>query len=350
MATINSREDQDGITIGWQAIVRRKGHPSQTRTFRAKRDAEAWARGVESDMERGIWRDRSEAESTTLGECIQRYLTEVTPRKKNSHPEALKLEQWLRRPLSKRFMASIRGKDVADVIKDMESEGKGGNTIRLHLAVFSHLFKVAKTEWGMESISNPYEAVRKPKIAKGRDRRLVDDEEERLLAACAESGNLWLHPLVVLAIETAMRSGELVETWALNKETGQREKASIGLQWSDVDLKRRTAHLPETKNGNARTVPLSSRAVAVLEALPCNLDGRVFGTTYDGAHQAFVRACRRADIEDLRFHDLRHEAITRLAEQGLTILELQAISGHKTMQMLLKYTHLRAEDLALKLK
>ena len=346
MATINSREDQDGITIGWQAIVRRKGHPSQTKTFRAKRDAEAWARGIESEMDRGIWRDRSEAESTTLEECIQRYLTEVTPRKKNNHPEALKLDQWLRRPLSKRFMASIRGKDVADVIKDMESEGKSGNTIRLHLAVFSHVFKVAKTEWGMESLSNPYEAVRKPKVAKGRERRLVGDEETRLLLACAEAHNPWLRPLVVLAIETAMRSGELVETWGLNKETGAREKASIGLQWSDVDLTKRTAHLPETKNDDPRDVPLSSRAVAVLEALPRNLDGRVFGTTYDGERQAFVRACKRAGIEGLRFHDLRHEATTRLFEKGFNPMEVSAITGHKTLQMLKRYTHLRAEDLA----
>jgi integrase len=104
------------------------------------------------------------------------------------------------------------------------------------------------------------------------------------------------------------------------------------------------------KNGEARTVPLSSRAVATLEALPRNLDGRVFGATYEGIHQAFVRACRRADIEGLRFHDLRHEAISRLAEHGLSIQELQAISGHKTMQMLVRYTHLRAENLALKLK
>ena len=346
MAGFYEQTDQDGITIGWQAKVRRKGYPAQTKVFRTKREAESWARSIESEMDRGVWRDRSEAESTTLGECIQRYLAEVTPRKKNSYPEALKLEQWLRRPLSKRFMASIRGKDVADVIKDMESEGKGGNTIRLHLAVFSHVFKVAKTEWGMESLSNPYEAVRKPKIAKGRERRLVDDEEERLLAACAESGNRWLHPLVVLALETAMRSGELVETWGLNKETGEREKLSIGLQWSDVDLTRRTAHLPKTKNDDPRDVPLSRRAVAILETLPRNLDGRVFGTTYDGERQSYVRACRRAGITGLTFHDLRHEATSRLFEKGLNPMQVAAITGHKTLQMLKRYTHLRAEDLA----
>jgi Phage integrase family. len=113
-----------------------------------------------------------------------------------------------------------------------------------------------------------------------------------------------------------------------------------------VDLKKRTAHLPKTKNGEARTMPLSSRAVATLENLPRNLDGRVFGTTYEGIHQAFVRACRRAGIADLRFHDLRHEATSRLFEKGFNPMEVSAITGHKTLQMLKRYTHLRAEDLA----
>ncbi|MHB1895019.1 MAG: site-specific integrase [Candidatus Dormibacteria bacterium] len=105
-----------------------------------------------------------------------------------------------------------------------------------------------------------------------------------------------------------------------------------------MNLRKRTAHLPKTKNGDARTVLLSSRAVATLEALPRTLGGRVFGTTYEGIHQSYVRACRRAGIKGLTFHDLLHEAISRLAEHGLSIQELQTISGHKTMQMLVRYT------------
>ena len=113
-----------------------------------------------------------------------------------------------------------------------------------------------------------------------------------------------------------------------------------------MDLKKRTAHLPKTKNGEARTVPLSSRAVVTLEALPRNLDGRVFGVTYEGIHQSYVRACRRASITGLTFHDLRHEATSRLFEKGLNPMQVAAITGHKTLQMLKRYTHLRAEDLA----
>ena len=106
------------------------------------------------------------------------------------------------------------------------------------------------------------------------------------------------------------------------------------------------SHLPTSKNGDARTVPLSSRAVVTLEALPRNLDGRVFCATYEGVKQSYNRACKRANITGLTFHDLRHEATSRLFEKGFNPMEVSAITGHKTLQMLKRYTHLRAEDLA----
>lgn len=164
MAGFYEQTDQDGITIGWQAKVRRKGYPTQTKVFRAKREAEVWARSIESEMDRGTFAPRGEAEKTTLGECFEQYLTDVTPTKKVSSQDAEKrfIRQWLRRSLSSRTMASIRGVDVANVIKEMEAEGKGANTIRLHLAALSHLFSVAKSNWGMASLDNPVSSVRKP--------------------------------------------------------------------------------------------------------------------------------------------------------------------------------------------
>jgi integrase len=329
MATITPRKDQDGNVIGYQVHIRKRGHPTQTKTFRGKRDAEAWARLIESEIERGIWRDRSEAESTTLKECIERYLSEVTPRKKNGHPEALKLQQWLRRPIASRFMSTIRGRDVAEVIKEMEGEGKSGNTIRLHLAVISHLFKVARTEWGMEAISNPVESVRKPRLPQGRERRLVGNEEERLLDACRADENHDIMYIVQFAIETAMRRSEI-----------------CGLRWENVDLSGRVAMLPDTKNGTFRRVPLSSVAVSVLTSFPRRLDGQVWDVKPDTVTQAFTRICKRAGIDGLTFHDLRHEATSRLFEKGFNPMEVSAITGHKTLQMLKRYTHLRAEDLA----
>jgi integrase len=131
-----------------------------------------------------------------------------------------------------------------------------------------------------------------------------------------------------------------------DQETDERPVQTAGLLWVNVDLQKRTATLPMTKNGTARVVPLSSVAVDVLRGMPRSLDGRVFGTTYEAIHLSFTRACKRASIEDLRFHDLRHEATSRLFEKGLNPMQVAAITGHKTLQMLKRYTHLRAEDLA----
>jgi integrase len=139
--------------------------------------------------------------------------------------------------------------------------------------------------------------------------------------------------MVQLALETAMRQGELRR-----------------LRWEHIDLHRRTAHLPDTKNGEARTVPLSTSAVAVLRALPRALHGDLFpGVTTEAVKRSYMRAIRRAGIEGLRFHDLRHEATTRLFEKGLNIMEVASITGHKDLRMLRRYTHQKAEDLARKL-
>lgn len=328
MATITQRKDQDNIVIGYQAQVRKKGHPTQTRTFRTRRDAEAWARGIESEMERGIWRDRSEAESTTLAGCIDRYLREVTPGKRHNRQEVSRLGIWAKRPVAKRFMSAIRGRDVAEVIQDMEAEGKAPNTIRLHLAVLSHLFKVARTEWGMESLTNPVELVRKPRLPQGRNRRLVGDEETRLLAAC-DAMNPELGDIVRFAIETAMRQGEI-----------------MSMTWSMLNLPGHHVHLDKTKNDVTRDVPLSSTAERILAGLPRRLDGQIWTYTQEGMRTSYNKALVHAGIEGLTFHDLRHEATSRLFEKGFNPMEVSAITGHKTLQMLKRYTHLRAEDLA----
>lgn len=331
MASVTPSYDREGEHIGWQCAVRKKGYPPQYKTFRTKREAEAWAGVIESEMTRGVWQDRSESEGTTLAECLDRYRLEVVPTKKGGRRELDYVRQWTARPIAHLYMASIRGKDVAQAIRDMEGEGKGGNTIRLHLALLSHLFKVAKTEWGMESLSNPCEAVRKPKLPRGRDRRLVDDEESRLLPAC-RLVNPELESIVIIAIETAMRQGEI-----------------LGLTWDKVNLSQRTVKLEETKNGSRRIVPLSSVACKVFADLSRRIDGRVWNYGQEGVKCAFPAACRRAGIEGLRFHDLRHEATSRLFEKGFNPVEVSSITGHKTLEMLKRYTHLKAEDLAKRL-
>ena len=335
MAGFYEQTDQDGIIIGWQAKVRRKGYPTQTKVFRAKREAEVWARSIESEMDRGTFAPRGEAEKTTLGACFERYLVEVTPRKKagrGQDGERGFISQWLRRPISQRVMSSIRTVDVSAVMRDMEKEGKGPKTIRLHLAVLSHLFNVAKDNWGMESLDNPASRVHKPKLPGGRERRVHPGEVGALLGA----SSLPIACLIALALETAMR----------------REEIAL-LKPGDIDLRNRSIFLPKTKNGDPRTVPLSPAALETLSMVTPKSENSLFGLSGDGIDSAWDRVRIAAGIpkgwndDALHFHDLRHEATSRLFERtDLDMMEIRAITGHKNLQMLARYTHLRTANLA----
>jgi len=237
----------------------------------------------------------------------------------------------MRLPLARRFVASIRGVDIAR-FRDERLRKVTPSTVKRDLVLLGHVFEVARKEWGI-NFHNPVRDIKLPSDNRPRDRRLQAGEETRLLDACRTARNPWLLPIVQLALETAMRQGELIR-----------------LRWEHIDLNRRTAHLPDTKNGESRTVPLSTTAIRELRALPRSLHGQAFpGVTTEAIKRAYIRAVRRAGIEDLRFHDLRHEATTRLFEKGLNIMEVASITGHKDLRMLRRYTHLKAEDLARKL-
>lgn len=326
MASFIARKGPGGHRV-WQTHIRRRGYPAQVRTFDKKAEAQAWAAEVESELARGVFVSRAEAEGTTLTEALDRYEREVTPHKKSAHDERYKLKAWRTSNLSRRSLASIQGKDLA-AWRDAEiRRGSSASTARRKLALFSHLFEIARKEWGMESLINPVENIRLPPPGQPRTRRLVDDEEARLLATAKIYGGE-IGPIITLAIETAMRRGEI-----------------SAMQWENLDRKSRVLLLPETKNGTPRRVPLSSRALAALDGLPRRIDGKVWDMKPDSISQAFDRVCLSAGVEGLTFHDLRHEATSRLFEKGLNPMEVAAITGHKTLQMLKRYTHLRAEDL-----
>ena len=317
----------------WRTLIRRRGYPPLTRTFDSKMQAEAWARQIEGEMDRGVFVSRAEAENTTLADALDRYATEVSSVKKTANREIYTIRWWQTSALGPRSLASIRGKDIASVLAAKEAEGAAPHTIHLYLALLSHLFTMARRAWGMEGLSNPTEFVRKPKLPQGRDRRLVDDEYPRLLTAAQAYGGE-IGPLITWAIETAMRRGEIA-----------------AMRWEHLDRKDRVLLIPETKNGTPRQVPLSTVALAALDTLPRHTDGRVWSMRPNSISQAFERVCRlasagkAADIKGLTFHDLRHEATSRLFEKGLNPMEVAAITGHKTLQMLKRYTHLKAKDL-----
>lgn len=314
----------------WRAIIRLKGFLPVTKTFDTKEEAKVWAGETEAKMKRGTFVDRAEVERTTLHEALDRYLREVTPGKKGAATETNTIRRLQRHPLALRSLAVVRGVAVAEY-RDERLKTVTANTVRIELALLSHLFTIALKEWGLP-VDNPVRAIRLPKLPKGRERRLNGDEEARLLAACKRSRSPWLEPIVRFAIETAMRQSEI-----------------LGLRWEDVDLSRPVATLYDTKNGDTRIVPLSSQAVAVLREIPRSFDGRMFPVAQSSLEHSFHNACVRAEITGLRFHDLRHEATSRLFEKNLTIMEAALVTGHRTLQMLKRYTHLRADDVAKKL-
>ncbi len=339
MATIRKRGEYQ-----WQAIVKRKGHPLVSKTWNTRREAEAWARQVESEIDRGIFISRAEAEKTTVADLIERYRLEELPKKRgNGFGPALKA---LEAGLGKYSVAGLSSKIIADYrqkrLKSTSSRGEAfsPDTVRKEINLLSRIIDLAGKEWGVVLPANPCKMVARPPAGKARDRRLEGDELKRLL----EASEPHMAAIIEFAVETAARLGEL-----------------LSVKWADVDLKKRVMIVRGiddrgTKNDDAlRAVPLSSRAVEImknLKALPRSIDGRVFywWKASDSFNKTWRRACARAGIEDLRFHDLRHEATSRLFEKGVfDSMEVASITGHKTLSMLKRYTHLRAEDLAKKL-
>jgi integrase len=317
----------------WQVKIRKKGFGTLTETFIDKHNAEVWARKTESEIERGAYiDDLDEARTTTIKEAAARFEIEHLDRLRHGRREKNRLASLLEATKwGSISLANLKSKDVAAYVRKREAAGCKPDTIRLDLALISKLYKHAKTEWSLESLKNPVDAVRRPSLrGTARDRRLEEGEEELLLNAAKPD----LRPVILFALETAMRREEIAT-----------------LTWPHIDIKKRTAHLPKTKNGEARTVPLTSKAMEILQSIPRRIDnGPIFGLTKDQITDKMRSTVKRAGLEDLRFHDLRHEATSRFFERGtLDMMEIATITGHKTMHMLRRYTHLRAEDLAEKL-
>lgn len=341
----------------WKAVIRKTGFPTTVKTFRLKRDAEDWARRTEDEMVRGLFVQRAPAERLTFEKAMQRYLAEVTPTKR---PMTQTAERRRAVPLIEFFgkyslaavtaelIAQYRdrrlaGEDRKD--KDGNAIPRAANTVRLELALLGHLFTVAVKEWGLGLTYNPVLNIRRPAPGAGRNRRLDADEEAKLLAAVDNHSNPMLRWIVRIALETGMRSSEIAT-----------------LRRNQIDLDRRIVRLLETKNTLPRTVPLTINATALFqEALaypvrPLDTDLIFFGEPgQDGQRRPYnfnkvwLDIKRSVGCADFRFHDLRHEVVSRFVEAGLSDQEVSAISGHKSMQMLKRYTHLRAEDLVGKL-
>lgn len=314
MASLRKRSDR------WEARIRRSGQPTQTKTFTLKSDAIQWARETELSIERGHITQRPQEFSMNLEEAITRYLSEVAVHHKGYEVERYRLNKLADRLGKTRTLSSISKTDVA-TLKTKRLTRVSSGTVRRELNLLSSLFSMAKNEWGGACLTNPVTAIKRPPDSVARDRRLTPFEKEQLVSEAIRSGNAVLHSAILIALETAMRQGEILK-----------------LKWSDIDFYREQITVRDTKNGLNRVIVMTNRLTVHLLAQEQSSD-RLFEISASGVQQAFRKLVRRLQMHDLRFHDLRHEAISTFFEMGLSVPEVQLMSGHRTLDQLMRYSH-----------
>ncbi len=330
MATIRKRRGK------WQAIVRRAGHPSTTRTFTNKKDAELWAKSKEVQLEQSILpnSNKSVLKSTTLRDLVIRYRDTVTVYKKAGDTEALILNAFLRDPICKKTLAQLTTADFARY-RDKRLREIKPETVKRQLTPIRNMFNIARKEWGVP-VQNPLEDLTLKVNEQKRDRRLQDGELDVIIRVATDHArNSYIIPIIIFALETGMRRGEI-----------------LSIKWQHIGFDSRSLLIPDTKNGQSRIIPLTPKAIQILQTLRDNKDGKgsdVFPLTANAFRLAWTRVIKKTGIQNLRFHDLRHEAISRFFEMGLNIAEVSSISGHLDVKMLFRYTHPKVGDILQKL-
>ena len=348
MASIRKRANKDGTT-SYRVDIRLKGHPAERATFKRLTDAKAWIQDTESAIREGRYFKTREAQKHTLSELINRYIRDVLPTKPKQSTDQKQQLEWFKDEIGAYTLADVTPAKIVECRDKLLTETlKTGKvrapaTVVRYLAALSHAFTIAVNEWEWLDDS-PMRKVKKPALPRGRVRFLsedtadssgktIDGERTRLLKVCEKSDNPYLYTVVVLALSTGMRQGEI-----------------MGLTWDDVDIHQGRITLYETKNGEIRVVPLVGRALELLKTrrdkkvrrIDTNLlfPGKVKRGKSMDLRAPWKTALRTAGIEDFRFHDLRHSAASYLAMNGASLAEIAEVLGHKTLQMVKRYSHL----------
>ena len=307
----------------------------QSATFKRLTDARKWVQQTESAIREGRHFKTSEAKRHTLTDAIERYITEVIPTKPKNAINQVGQLKWWQENLGAYSLADItpaliaQHRDKLAITPSQRAESRSPATVNRYLAVLSHLFTIAMKEWGWIE-DNPLRKVTKPKEPRGRVRFLSDEERAHLLVECQNSESKFLYTAVVLALSTGGRRMEI-----------------LGLQWKDIDFNRQIITLHETKNGERRVLPLAGRALELIKQTskvrhmncPFVFPGKNLTTPVD-LRAPFETALKRAEINDFRWHDLRHSCASYLAMNGASLAEIAEILGHKTLQMVKRYAHL----------
>ena len=305
----------------WSAQVRVSGWRSFNRTFRTKSDALKWINNLELKLRSSDAPDTVNSQKTTFAKLIEKYAIEVSPSHKGAGAEIYRLKSIARSWLG-RIDVRYLNKHQFNQYRDDRLKNVSGGSVCAELALMKRVLETAKRRWGVGIPYNPILEIEFPRGSNPRNRRLRIGELERLLAAASSQRNIYIAPIIEFAIETGMRRSEI-----------------LNLRWVDIDLDSGFAFLSDTKNGEDRRVPLTKTARDVLSRLP-RQDERVFPISANCVRLAWERTRNKAGISDLRFHDLRHEAVSRFFEMGMSVPEVALISGHKDVRQLFRYTHL----------
>ena len=321
MATIRKRNGR------YQVQIRKGSHPLITRTFARLADAKKWVGTTEYEIEHGLYEASPAPGFASIADLIDHYLL-LTEEETLSDSEFYRFKR-LRKHFGSILIRGFKGSHLARY-RDLRLKHIKPATLVRELSLLRRILRIAQEDWDVGILPNPLDRFTVKGQRGSRERRLEGDEEKRLLAACKAARNPWLLPTVLLALETGMRRGELLNA--------RHEHLKNGL-----------LTIPKTKTGTPRTIPLTPNAQEIIAALPRSITGLLLPISSNALRLAWGRARQRAGIEDLHFHDLRHEAISRFFEMGLSIPEVALISGHKDYRMLARYTHLRAENISWKL-
>ena len=322
MASIRKRNGK------WQVQVRRSGIGSTAKSFVSKSAALKWGYEQELSMESGLF-GLICPKDVTLGTLLERYRLEITPAKRGAPQETRRINRLMRDSISLKTISELSPTALAR-FRD-ERLKNGARAAQYDLTIIGNCLKIAQQEWGLLLKENPIKSVRRVPSNRPREKRLSQQDYAKLKEASGTLRNPYIWPMVDFALATAMRRSEI-----------------LSLTWDNINVSNSTCFLPIAKNGYSRTVILNTQAKEVLNALPKTTQ-HAFATSENAFRQSWARLKHRAGLDDLHFHDLRHEAISRLFERGLTMPEVMAISGHKTPTMLFRYAHADLEKIRKKI-
>jgi integrase len=300
----------------YQVQIRRSGTRPVSRSFLNLKDAQAWARHMEVQADRrDLPADPKVLQRITLGELVERYRDTVSVRKRTRENEQAILNAFLRHPLCRRAVSEITQADFASY-RDDRLRIIRPSSLKRELVPLHNLYEISREEWGLPIRVNPLSKLKIANADQKRERRLRPHEQQVLMAEVLSCRNKLIAPLIEFALATAMRRGEI-----------------LAMRWDHVDKPTRTLLIPKTKNGHSRTIPLSRDAIGIIDSLQRHHD-RLFPLSGNAVNLSWQRLTRRAGLHDLHFHDLRHEAISRLFEKGLTVPEVALVSGHTRLRRL----------------